>query len=202
MNSRNFLLAATVLAASPALAADTYNFDKAHTTVMFQVRHIFTNVSGRFKDFEGSIQVDRANPAASSVEFAIQAASIDTSEPKRDEHLRSPDFFDVAKSPKITFKSTAVKPTGSNAYEVTGELTMRGVTKQITLPVSFLGEGKDPWGNDTMGFETATTLNRKDYGINWNKALDNGGVLVGDEVKIQVSVEAHKAKPSAPAAAK
>ena len=199
MTKRFAVLAAAVLAASPALAADSYTFDKSHTAVGFQVRHIVTNVSGRFKDFAGTIQIDKANPAASSVEFTIQAASIDTNEPKRDEHLRSADFFDVANQPTIRFKSQSVKAAGKDAYEVTGELTMRGVTKTITLPVQFLGEGKDPWGNEKVGFEIATTLNRKDYGINWSKTLDNGGLLVADEVRVQISVEANKAKPAAPA---
>jgi polyisoprenoid-binding protein YceI len=198
MNTRFGVLAAALALASPALAADTYQFDKAHTTVGFQVRHIVSNVGGRFKDFAGTITVDRAKPENSSVEFTIQASSIDTSEPKRDEHLRSPDFFDVAKQPTITFKSTAVKETGKDTYAVTGNLTMRGVTKPITLPVTLLGEGKDPWGNEKMGFETATTLNRQDYGIIWNKTLDQGGVLVANEVKVAISVEANKVK--APAA--
>jgi len=193
------VLAAAVLAASPAFAADSYTFDKSHTTVLFQVRHIVTNVTGKFKDFAGAIQIDKANPAASSVEFTIQSASIDTNEPKRDEHLRSADFFDVANQPTITFKSKSVKPAGKDAYEVTGDLTMRGVTKTITLPVQFLGEGKDPWGNEKVGFDITTVLNRKDYGINWNKTLDAGGVLVADEVKVQIAVEANKAKPAAPA---
>src|SRR5512143_2736655 len=120
MKTRFAILAAALLAASPALAADTYSFDKAHTTVMFQVRHIVTNVTGKFKDFDGQILVDKANPGASSVEFTIQAASIDTNEPKRDEHLRSADFFDVANNPKLTFKSTSVKAAGKDTYAVTG----------------------------------------------------------------------------------
>ncbi len=197
MKSRFAVLAAALAVAAPALAADTYQFDKSHTTVGFTVRHIVTNVGGKFQDFAGSIQVDKARPESSSVEFTIQAASIDTNEPKRDEHLKSPDFFDVANNPTITFKSTSVKPTGKDAFEVTGNLTMRGVTKQVTLPVSFLGEGKDPWGNEKIGFELSTVLNRKDYGINWNKTLDAGGVLVADEVKVQISVEANKVKPQA-----
>jgi len=193
---RGFAVAAAVALASPALAADTYTFDKSHTTVGFQVRHIFTMLGGKFQDFSGTIQIDRAKPESSSVEFTIQAASIFTNDPKRDEHLKSPDFFDVAKHPTITFKSTSVKPAGNNVYQVTGNLTMRGVTKSITIPVTFLGEGKDPWGNEKAGFETSTTLDRKDYGINWNKTLDQGGVLVGDEVKVEVSVEANKVKPA------
>jgi polyisoprenoid-binding protein YceI len=199
MKTRLAMLAAVLATASPILAADTYQFDKSHTTVGFQVRHLVTNVGGRFQDFSGTIKVDRAKPENSSVEFTIQTASIDTNESKRDEHLKSPDFFDVAKQPTITFKSTSVKPTGKDAYEVAGNLTLRGVTKRITLPVTFLGEGKDPWGNEKMGFEIATTLDRKDYGMSWNKALDQGGVLVGDEVKVQISVEANKVKQAADA---
>jgi len=202
MKTQIAVLVAAVAAASPALAADKYEFDKAHTTVGFQVRHIVTNVGGKFQDFAGTIEVDRAKPESSSVEFTIQAASINTNEPKRDEHLKSPDFFDVANNPTITFKSTSVKPAGKDIYEVTGNLTMRGVTKQVTLPVTFLGEGKDPWGNEKIGFEIATVLNRKDYGINWNKTLDAGGVLVADDVKVQISVEANKVKPQAGAGAK
>ena len=196
MNTRFAVLAAAALAASPALAADTYTFDKAHTTVLFQVRHIVTNVTGKFKEFEGTIQIDKANPAASTVDFTIQAASIDTNEPKRDEHLRSADFFDVANNPKLTFKSTSVKPAGKDAYLVAGDLTMRGVTKPVSLNVTYLGEGKDPWGNEKVGFDVAGTLNRKDFNINWNKTLDAGGVLVADEVKVQIAVEANKAKPA------
>ena len=183
--------------ATPAFAADTYTFDKSHSSIGFQVRHIFTNVSGRFTDYAGTIQVDRAKPENSSVEFTIQATSIDTSEPKRDGHLRTADFFDVANHPTITFKSTSVKPNGKDNYFVTGDFTMHGVTKQITLPVTVLGEGKDPMGNEKMGLETAVTLNRKDYGLNWNRALETGGVLVGDEVKVQIAIEANKAKPAA-----
>jgi len=190
------ILAGLALAA-PAFAADTYTFDKSHSSVGFQVRHIFTNVSGRFTDYSGTIQVDRAKPESSSVEFTIQATSIDTSEPKRDGHLRTADFFDVANHPTITFKSTSMKPNGKDSYLVTGDFTMHGVTKQITLPVTVLGEGKDPMGNEKMGLETAITLNRKDYGLNWNRALETGGVLVGDEVKVQISIEANKAKPAA-----
>jgi len=199
MKTRFAVLAAALAAASPALAAETYQFDKSHTTVGFQVRHIFTMLGGKFQDFSGTIKVDRAKPEASSVEFTIQAASIFTNDPKRDEHLKSPDFFDVPTHPTITFKSTSMKANGKDGWLVTGDLTMRGVTKQVTLPVTFLGEGKDPWGNEKMGFETSTTLNRKDYGINWNKALDQGGVLVGDEVKVQISVEANKVKLTADA---
>ncbi|HXY41009.1 MAG TPA: YceI family protein [Vicinamibacteria bacterium] len=200
MNTRTAVLASVLAAsaASPALAADTYTFDKAHTTVLFQVRHLLTNVTGKFKDFDGAIQVDRANPAASTVDFTVQTASIDTSEPKRDEHLRSADFFDVATHPRLSFRSTSVKPAGKDTYQVTGDLTMHGVTKPVTLTVTFLGSTKDPFsGNEKLGFDVTGSLNRQDFGIKWNKTLDSGGVLVGDEVKVQVSVEANKAKPAA-----
>jgi polyisoprenoid-binding protein YceI len=190
-------LAAALALASPALAAETYQVDKAHSTVGFQVRHLFTMVGGSFQDFSGKVVVDRARPESSSVEFTIKAASIFTNEPKRDEHLKSPDFFDAASHPTITFRSTSVKPAGNDVFEVTGDLTMRGVTKQVTLPVTFLGEARDPWGNEKKGFELATTLNRKDFGINWNKTLDQGGVLVGDEVKVQISVQASKVNQQA-----
>jgi polyisoprenoid-binding protein YceI len=196
MKTRIIVLAAA-LAASPALAAETYEFDKSHTTVAFQVRHIFTMLGGKFQDFSGTIRIDRAKPEASSVEFTIKADSIFTNDAKRDAHLKSPDFFDAPTHPTITFRSTSMKPNGKDSWLVTGDLTMRGMTKPVTLPVTFLGEGKDPWGNEKVGFETSTTLNRKDYGINWNKALDQGGVLVGDEVKVQVSVEANKVKQAA-----
>lgn len=199
MKARIAALAATLAVASPVLATDAYEFDKSHTTVGFQVRHIFTMLGGKFQDFSGTIRVDRAKPESSSVEFTIQAASIFTNDAKRDEHLRSPDFFDVAAHPTITFKSTAVKPLGYDVYEVTGDLTMRGVTKRVTLPVTFLGEGKDPWGNEKMGFELATSLDRKEFGINWNKALDQGGFVVGDEVKVQIAVEANKVRQTAAA---
>jgi polyisoprenoid-binding protein YceI len=199
MKNRFVVLAAALAAASPALAAETYQLDRSHTTVGFQVRHIFTMLGGKFQDFSGTIKVDRAKPDNSSVEFTVQVASVFTNDPKRDEHLKSPDFFDATTHPTITFRSTSVKPLGKDSYEVTGPLTMRGVTKVVTLPVTFLGEGKDPWGNEKIGFETSTTLNRKDYGINWNKTLDQGGVLVGDEVKVQISIEANKVRQTADA---
>jgi len=200
--TRFALLAAVFAAAAPAFAAETFQFDKSHTNVGFQVRHIFTMVSGRFTDYAGAIQVDRARPESSTVELTIQASSIDTSEPRRDQHLRSADFFDVANHPTISFKSTSVKANGKDGFLVTGDLTMRGVTKPVTLPVTLLGEGKDPSGNEKMGLETTVTINRKDFGLVWNRALETGGMLVGEEVKVQIAIEANKAKPAAASAAK
>ena len=149
-------------------------------------------VRGVFTDFGGTIAFDKANPAASTVEFRIKATSIDTNNERRDGHLRSADFFDVATYPEIVFKSTKVTAKGGNAYDVAGTLTMRGVTKTVTLPVKYLGEGKDPFGNIKASFETALAINRKDYNIVWNKALDTGGYLLGDEVAIAISLEASK----------
>ncbi|HEX9203981.1 MAG TPA: YceI family protein, partial [Vicinamibacteria bacterium] len=138
-------------------------------------------------------------PEASVVEFKIKTASIDTANKQRDDDLRSANFFDVASHPEITFKSTKVKPTGKDSYQVTGTLTMRGVAKEITLPVTVLGEMKDPWGNERIGFEVETTLNRKDYNILWNKTLDSGGYLLGDDVKVTIALEAIKKKEAAAA---
>jgi polyisoprenoid-binding protein YceI len=194
---RNGLLAAgLVLAlAAPALA-DTYSVDKAHSEAAFQVRHILTKVRGTFRDFSGTINFDKARPENSTVEFRIKAASIDTGNQKRDDHLRSPDFFDVATHPEIVFKSTKVVSKGNNTFDVTGDFTMHGVTKSIVLPVAFLGEQKFGKGVKA-GFETAVTLNRKDYGLNWNRALESGGVLVGEEVEIAINIEADLQQPTA-----
>jgi polyisoprenoid-binding protein YceI len=169
--------------------ARSFKIDKAHSEAVFQVRHMITRVRGRFSDFEGTIQFDEANPGQSSASFSIKAASIDTNEPDRDKHLRSDDFFGVEKHPTITFKSTKVSGSGKQ-LSVTGPLTIRGVSKDVTLPVTYLGTAKDPWGMQRAGFESEITLNRKDFGLNWNAALEAGGFLVGDEVKISLSIQA------------
>jgi len=194
-----FLFATAALLTQPALAADTYAVDKAHSEVSFQIRHLMAKVRGHFTDFTGTINADAVKPEASTVEFTIKAASISTANEDRDKHLRSADFFDVEKLPEISFKSTKIKLLGKDRYEVTGDFTLHGVTKAITLPVSFLGTAKDPWGNERAGFETTATVNRKDYGIVWNKALDAGSLLLGDEVAISISLESIK-KKEAPAA--
>ena len=173
-----------------ATAVKTIAIDKTHSEATFQVRHLVTKVRGRFTDLGGSIAFDEASPEASAVTFTIQAASIDTGTPDRDAHLRSEDFFHVEQYPSITFVSTAIRARGGNQFDVTGDLTMRGVTKRITLPVTYLGTAKDPWGNEKIGFEAETTINRKDYGLVWNAALEAGGFLVGDDVKISVSIQA------------
>jgi len=196
--NRKFLAALALAAAAvPAGAADTWTLDLAHSETTFTVRHLLSKVSGRFDKFDGRIVTDAAKPENSSVEFTIEAATIDTNNEKRDAHLRSADFFDVEKHPTISFKSTRVEPLGQNRFNVTGELTMRGVTKQITLPVEFLGTQKDPWGNEKAGFALQTTINRKDYGIIWNQTLDAGGYLLGDDVQVSISLQAVKKKDAA-----
>jgi polyisoprenoid-binding protein YceI len=164
--------------------------DKAHSEAVFQVRHLITKVRGRFTDFEGVINADEADPTKSTVTFTIKADSIDTSAPDRDKHLVSEDFFFVEKYPTITFASTSVKKTSAGEFAVTGDLTIRGVSRQVTLAVASLGTAKDPWGNLRAGFETEITVNRKDFGLNWNAALETGGFLVGDDVKVNLSVQA------------
>jgi polyisoprenoid-binding protein YceI len=191
--NRKLLAAAalSLLAALPA-RAETYTIDAGHSEVGFKIRHLVSNVRGRFNDFSGTINMDPKNIQNSSVEFRIKAESIDTNQVSRDKHLRAEDFFFVEKYPEITFKSDSVKPAGKDKYNVTGTLTMRGVSKKVTLPVTYTGEVKDPWGNVKAGFETSTTLNRKDYGIVWNQAVDNGGVILGDDVTIEINLETQK----------
>ena len=190
--SRTLALLVASLAAAAALSAETYTIDKNHSDASFQIRHFASKVRGRFSDFEGTIQADPAKPEASSVVFTIKTASIDTNQPDRDKHLRTADFFDVEKFPEITFKSSKFTPAGKDKYDVTGTLTMHGVSKEVTLPVTFLGSMKDPRGNEVASFEIETKLNRKDFGINWNKTLDNGGVMLSDDVDISISLETKK----------
>ena len=193
-NPRSLFVAALALAASPTLAGDIYAVDKGHSEATFTIKHLVSKVSGRFNDFGGNITLDPAKPEASSVEFTIKTASINTDNADRDKHLKTPDFFDVEKNPEITFKSSKVILAGKDKYNVDGTLTLRGVSKQVTLPVEFQGFVKDPWGNEKAGFAVETTLNRKDYGMVWNKTLDQGGDLLGDDVKVVINLEAAKKK--------
>lgn len=173
-----------------AVMTRTFQIDKTHSEAAFEVRHLISKVRGRFADFDGTIEFDEEKPEQSKVSVAIRAASVDTNTPDRDAHLRSDDFFAVDKYPTLTFVSTAVTPKGNGAYEVAGTLTMRGVTKAIVIPVSYLGKAQDPWGNEKVAFEGEVKLNRKDFGLNWNAAIEAGGFLVGDEVKVSLSVQA------------
>jgi polyisoprenoid-binding protein YceI len=176
-------------ATAPSIAR-AFQIDKGHSEVTFQVRHLLSKVRGRFSEFSGTIEFNGERPEDSSVSLTIQAASIDTNQPDRDRHLKSDDFFAADEFPALTFRSSSIKAVGGDAYEVAGTLAIRGVAKEIVLPVSYLGSAKDPWGNEKLAFETETTINRKDFGLNWNAALETGGFLVGDEVRISVSVQA------------
>jgi polyisoprenoid-binding protein YceI len=196
-------LAVSLAMAASAIAADTYVVDKNHSEAKFEIRHLMSKVSGKFDEFSATVTGDPATTTDATVQFAMKTASVNTGNGDRDKHLRTPDFFDAEKFPEITFKSTSIKATPKkNVYDVTGDLTMRGVTKRVTLPVELLGFGKDPWGNTRAGFTIKTTLNRKDYGINWNKALDEGGYLLSDDVDVTINLEAVKQKPAAAAASK
>ena len=183
-------LATIAFAPGAAQAANTYTADKAHTSVGFAVRHMMSQVRGSFGDFSMTIVKDDANPAGSSVDFKIQATSVTTANEMRDKHLRSEDFFFVEKFPEITFKSTKIEKVSETEYKATGAFTMRGVTKVLTLPVTFLGEMKGMDGKSLVGFSVTTKLDRKEFGFNWNKALDNGGLLLSDEVTIEINIEA------------
>ena len=180
----------SVSTASPATQA-TWAIDPAHSLVEFGVKHMmFTTVKGRFATVSGTIVTHDANPATASVRAEIAAASIDTREAQRDAHLCSPDFLDAERYPTLTFRSTQVAPRGRGRYVVTGDLTIRGVTREVSLEVELTGRGTDPWGNERVGFTATTAINRKDFGLTWNQALEAGGVLVGDEVKVFLEVQA------------
>jgi polyisoprenoid-binding protein YceI len=182
-------------ASVPALTelTGTYTVDPAHTRIGFVARHaMVTKVRGSFDEFAGTAVLDGANPANSRVEVTIEAASIDTRNAQRDEHLRGNDFLAMQEYPKITFASTGVRPVGETTFEVTGDLTIKGVTNEITIPFEFEGAAKDPFGNQRVGFEGSVTINRKDYGVTWNAALEGGGVLVSDKVTLEFEISAIK----------
>jgi polyisoprenoid-binding protein YceI len=175
-------------ATAPALTelTGTYTLDPAHSRIGFVARHaMVTKVRGAFNEFEGSATLDGANPANSSAQVTISTASIDTRNAQRDGHLRSNDFLAMDEYPQITFVSTGARQVDDSTFELTGDLTIKGVTNPITIPFSFEGAAKDPFGNLRVGFEGAVTINRKDYGITWNAALETGGVLVSDKVTLE-----------------
>lgn len=172
------------------MTTHTWNFDTTHSTVGFSIKHMmFAKVRGQFTDWTGSLSYDPENLANASVEATIQLSSIDTSNEQRDGHLRSPDFFEVEKHPTMTFKSSSWTKSGGQ-LAVQGELSLHGVTKPVELTVTENGTGIDPWGNKRIGFTAQTVINRKDFGLGWNTALEAGGVLVGEEVSIDIEVQA------------
>ena len=171
----------------------TWQIDPSHSLVEFAVKHMmFTTVKGRFTGFTGQIVTEGSDPTRGQVEVDIDAATIDTRDEKRDGHLRTEDFFGSEAHPTISFRSTRVEPGRDGKFRVIGDLTIRGVTKEVALDASFNGSGTNPWGQEVAGYSAETEINRKDYGIEWNAALEGGGVLVGDKVKISLEIEATK----------
>lgn len=181
----------------PAVGQSTYDIDPSHSSAQFSVRHLMlSNVKGEFTELSGFITYDPKNLSASRIEATIDANTISTRDAKRDEHLKSADFFDTAQYPTLTFKSTQFRNANGRLL-VTGDLTMHGVTRQVTLDVEGAGvEVKDPWGQTRIGATATTKINRKDWGITWNKGLDSGGVMVGDEITITLDIEAVKRQAS------
>ena len=175
-----------------------YTIDNAHSDISFSVRHmVFAKVRGHFTKWTAPLAFDAADPARSSVDVAVDAASIDTREPQRDGHLRSPDFLDVEKFPKITYKSRRVERPADKKYKVVGDLTIHGVTREVVLDVEELGRGKDPWGNERIAFVAKASIDRGDFGLKWNQVLETGGVLVGERIDIEIDVEAVAAQSKA-----
>lgn len=197
---KNLLIAAAAIGlvvSASSVFAETWDIDPAHSEIGFKVRHMMvSNVRGSFHEVRGALEFDEADITRSSIDVTIVTASIDTGVEKRDKHLRSPDFFDVEKYPALTFRSKNVQVISDGVFEVAGDLTIHGVTREVVLDVEGLThQAKDPRGNTVMGATATTKINRKDYGLTWNKALETGGVLVGDEISITLEVELKKRSP-------
>ncbi len=174
-----------------ATATTVWTIDNSHSAVEFAVKHmVFATAKGRFGNISGTIELDNENVANSTVNVTIDATSIDTRDEKRDGHLKSADFFDVENYPEITFRSTQVTPDGDD-LKVTGDLTVRGVTHPVVLDAEFNGIGKNPWGQQVISYSATAKINRKEFGLNWNAALETGGMLVGDDIKISIEIEAN-----------
>lgn len=182
--------------ASPqtATGVSTWKIDPAHSIAEFSAKHMMiTTVKGRFRQLEGTVTANESDPDASSVQVEIDASSIDTSSDQRDQHLRSADFLDVENHPKITFRSTRVEGAhaeGGDSFKVTGDLTIRGTTKEVTLDATYEGRGKDPWGGERASFSADAEIDRREWGLTWNQALETGGVLVSNKIKIHLDVQA------------
>jgi polyisoprenoid-binding protein YceI len=176
-----------------ATTRDTWQIDPSHTSVEFSVKHmVVTTVKGLFGKVAGSFELDEANLERSSVYIEIEAASIDTRWPDRDAHLRSADFLDAEQHPTLTFRSRRVVPRSADRFELIGDLTIRGITREVSLEVEYSGQSKDPWGGTRAGFSAAGVIDRTDWNMTWNGALEAGGLLVSNQVKIQLDVEAIK----------
>ena len=173
------------------MAKTKWNVDLAHSSVDFWVRHMMVSrAKGAFHNFEASIEADPEDLTTADISFSIDVNSIDTRNEERDKHLKSADFFDVENHPKITFKSTKIEKTGDSKYDVTGDLTIKGITRPVTFSVTYEGQGKNPWGAIVAGFSAEGKINRTDFGLTWNTPLETGGVLVGEDVYINLEIEA------------
>jgi polyisoprenoid-binding protein YceI len=192
------------LTASLASAAPVdYKIDGAHSRVSFTVKHMMiSSVTGTFKDFDGDFFFDSEKFTGGGAKFVVQAASVDTGNAKRDEHLRSPDFFDVAKFPTLSVTNSKITKAGKDKFKWAGDLTIHGVTKPVTFDLEYKGSIMDPYGTKRAAFTATTIINRKDYGLTWNKAMEAGGVVVGEDVTVQIDIEATEAKPAGKADAK
>jgi len=193
---RHILAVAVLLLSSSALRAETYDIDASHSQVGFRIKHLVGKVPGRFTKFSGTIDFTPGKPETWKVDAKIDPASINTDNEKRDGHLRAPDFFDVAKHPEMAFKSTKVTDVKGETAKLHGDLTMHGVTKPVVLNLELGGTTKDPWGNTKAGFTATGKVNRKDFGIVWNKTLDTGSLMLGEDVEVSIDVEAQVAKPA------
>ena len=184
----------TALATDFRTLTGTYTLDPAHSRIGFVARHaMVTKVRGQFNEFDGRTVIDGGTPANSSVQLTIRVDSVDTRNAQRDNHLRTNDFLDAENYPTITFASTSISHEGGSEFVVTGDLTIKDVTKSVTLPLEFTGAATDPFGNDRIGFEGSVTINRRDWGVNWNAALEAGGVLVSEKVTLEFEISAIKA---------
>lgn len=176
------------------MATTKWTIDPTHSEIGFKVKHMmFTNVSGKFDTYEGTIETEENNFTTAKISFSADIASVDTRNTDRDNHLKSGDFFDAENHPKLTFKGKSFVKVSEHNYELTGDLTIKGVSKEVKLPVEFSGLMQDPWGNTKVGLNIEGKINRKDWGLNWNAALETGGVLVGEEVKLIIDLQLAKA---------
>lgn len=196
MNKLFKLLAVLAFAfgmSSTAMAV-SLKVDQAHSAVRFEITHLMiSKVDGRFAEFSGKVyNAENGNLRNAKIDFTVDVASIDTANNDRDNHLRSDDFFNVEKHPKASFKSKRVRSSGIDRYRLIGDLTIHGVTKEVTFDVTYLGTNVDPWGNTKHGYEARTTLNRRDFGLTWNQALDTGGVLIGNQVELRLTIQANE----------
>jgi len=198
MTKKTLAAAAVISASAVSAQAATWEIDKAHSTVGFSVQHmVITKVTGRFDQFEGTIEFDTTDLSSGTAEMTVQMASVNTDNERRDNHLRSPDFFDVEKYPTMTFRSTKVSAVKGDKFQLTGMLTLKDVTKEVTFDCTFNGMLTDSWGNVRAGFTAKGEIDRQDYHVSWSKVLDNGGLVAGDNVSIDIELELVEAKGEA-----